>query len=282
EKTRAVPLTARRVCCFLAQLHAIWAERIFGRERACTKKWHGRTGLGDATGVGRLFPIDGCHPRFRNARRFRLSLNTDRPVKEPGTVRQKNQVNALVKILVDFAISTVAYFAIGYTVAYGVGFFQNAAAISGGATGYGPQGYTLVRFFFLCTFAAAVPAIVSGGIAERARFAPQAVATAAVVGLFYPLLEGVYWNGNFGLQEGFFVPMLGAAFHDFAGSVVVHAFGGWLALGAVLCLGARLGRYDERGTATPPSSIPWLAMGSWLLCIGWFGFNVMSAQRLEA
>ncbi len=201
---------------------------------------------------------------------------------ETGTVRHKNQVNALVKILVDFAISTVAYFAIGYTIAYGVGFLQSAAAISGGASGYGAQGYTLVRFFFLCTFAAAVPAIVSGGIAERARFAPQAIATAAVVGLFYPLLEGVYWNGNFGLQEGFFAPVLGAPFHDFAGSIVVHAFGGWLALGAVLCLGPRLGRYDGRGSATPPSSIPWLAMGSWLLCIGWFGFNVMSAQRLEA
>ncbi len=201
---------------------------------------------------------------------------------ETGTVRHKNQVNALVKILVDFAISTVVYFLIGYTIAYGVGFFQNATAIAGGAEGYGAQGYTLVRFFFLCTFAAAVPAIISGGIAERAKFAPQAAATAALVGLFYPLLEGVYWNGNFGLQESFFNAQLGAPFKDFAGSIVVHAFGGWAALGAVLMLGPRLGRYEGRGTASAPSSIPWLAMGSWLLCIGWFGFNVMSAQRLEA
>ena len=201
---------------------------------------------------------------------------------ETGTVRHKNQVNALVKILVDFAISTVVYFLIGYTIAYGVGFFENATVIAGGAEGYGAQGYTLVRFFFLCTFAAAVPAIISGGIAERAKFAPQAAATAALVGLFYPLLEGVYWNGNFGLQESFFNAQLGAPFKDFAGSIVVHAFGGWAALGAVLMLGPRLGRYEGRGTASAPSSIPWLAMGSWLLCIGWFGFNVMSAQRLEA
>ena len=201
---------------------------------------------------------------------------------ETGTVRHKNQVNALVKILVDFAISTVAYFLIGYTIAYGVGFFQSATAIAGGAEGYGAQGYTLVRFFFLCTFAAAVPAIISGGIAERAKFVPQAAATAALVGLFYPLLEGVYWNGNFGLQESLFNAQLGAPFKDFAGSIVVHAFGGWAALGAVLMLGPRIGRYDGRGTASAPSSIPWLAMGSWLLCIGWFGFNVMSAQRLEA
>src|SRR4029078_12737909 len=81
---------------------------------------------------------------------------------EAGTVRHKNQVNALCKILVDFAISTIAYFFIGYTVAYGVTFLLNAEAISGGAQGYDPQGLTLVRFFFLCTFAAAVPAIVSG------------------------------------------------------------------------------------------------------------------------
>ncbi len=201
---------------------------------------------------------------------------------ETGTVRHKNQVNALVKILVDFAVSTVFYFLIGYTVAYGVGFFAAAPAISGGAPGYEAQGYTLVRFFFLCTFAAAVPAIISGGIAERAKFAPQAIATAALVGLFYPLLEGVFWNGNFGLQESFFNAQLGAPFKDFAGSIVVHAFGGWAALGAVLLLGPRLGRYEGRAMASAPSSIPWLAMGSWLLCIGWFGFNVMSAQRLEA
>ena len=142
-------------------------------------------------------------------------------------------------------MSTIAYFVIGYTVAYGVSFYSSAAAISGGAPGFQGQGYTLVRFFFLCTFAAAVPAIVSGGIAERAKFTPQAVATATLVAVCYPLLEGVYWNKNFGLQEYFFKDVLGAEFKDFAGSVVVHAFGGWVALGAVLCLGPRLGRYDE-------------------------------------
>jgi Amt family ammonium transporter len=201
---------------------------------------------------------------------------------ETGTVRHKNQVNALVKILVDFAVSTVFYFMIGYTIAYGVDFFTNAKAIAGGAPPYDAQGYTLVRFFFLVTFAAAVPAIISGGIAERAKFGPQAAATAILVGFCYPLIEGVYWNGNFGVQA-YLTEHFGAAFKDFAGSIVVHAFGGWAALGAVLMLGPRLGRYDgSRPGATPPSSIPWLALGSWLLCIGWFGFNVMSAQKLEA
>ena len=200
---------------------------------------------------------------------------------EVGTVRHKNQVNALVKILVDFAISTISYFFIGYWIAYGVNFFASAGTIAGG--NYGPQGFGLVKFFFLCTFAAAVPAIVSGGIAERAKFGAQSIATALLVGIAYPLLEGAAWNRNFGLQDGLFKGMLGADFHDFAGSVVVHAFGGWVALAAVMQLGARLGRYDKgRSIATPPSSIPWLAMGSWLLCIGWFGFNVMSAQSLKA
>ncbi len=201
---------------------------------------------------------------------------------EVGTVRHKNQVNALVKILVDFAISTLAYFFIGYWIAYGVSFLASAEAISGGAKPFDGQGLTLVKFFFLCTFAAAVPAIISGGIAERARFNAQGVATAILVGICYPLLEGVVWNKNFGIQEGIFAPLLGAELKDFAGSIVVHAFGGWAALAAILQLGPRLGRYDKgRSIASPPSSIPWLAMGSWMLCVGWFGFNVMSAQSLK-
>jgi ammonium transporter, Amt family len=195
---------------------------------------------------------------------------------EVGTVRHKNQVNALVKILVDFAISTLVYFGIGYTLSYGVSFLANAEAISGG------QGLDLVKFFFLATFAAAVPAIISGGIAERARFVPQCVATGLMVALAYPVIEGVIWNKNFGLQDNLFAVTLGAPFKDFAGSIVVHAFGGWAALAAVRQLGARIGRYDRgRPISPPPSSIPWLAMGSWLLCIGWFGFNVMSAQSLK-
>ena len=202
---------------------------------------------------------------------------------EVGTVRHKNQVNALVKILVDFAISTLVYFFLGYWIAYGVTFLVSAEAISGGMKGFDPQGLSLVKFFFLATFAAAIPAIVSGGIAERAKFLPQCAATAILVGIAYPLLEGVFWNKNFGLQEHFFAPVLGAEFKDFAGSIVVHAFGGWVGLAAVLRLGARIGRFGKgHSYGIPPSSIPWLAMGSWLLCVGWFGFNVMSAQSLKA
>ncbi|KAA0693443.1 ammonium transporter [Halopseudomonas laoshanensis] len=194
---------------------------------------------------------------------------------EVGTVRQKNQVNALSKIISDFAISGLAYFFIGYWIAYGVTFFEGAEALTD------QNGYSLVKFFFLMTFAAAIPAIISGGIAERARFAPQLVASLLIVGFIYPFFEGLVWNGNMGFQ-GWLEASFGAPFHDFAGSVVVHAVGGWLALGAVLMLGARRGRYrDGHVVAMPPSNIPFLALGAWILTIGWFGFNVMSAQTID-
>lgn len=203
---------------------------------------------------------------------------------EAGTVRRKNQVNALVKILVDFGVSTVAYFLVGYGVAYGVDFFVNAKALSGadGSAGFAASGLDLVKFFFLLTFAAAIPAIISGGIAERAKFWPQTIATAVIVGVCYPLFEGAVWGGNFGMQA-MINDMFGAEFHDFAGSIVVHGVGGWIALGAVVLLGVRRGRYtrDGRAVGIPPSNIPFLALGSWLLCIGWFGFNVMSAQSVS-
>ncbi|WP_068826017.1 ammonium transporter [Pseudomonas sp. BMS12] len=193
---------------------------------------------------------------------------------EVGTVRHKNQVNALSKILSDFAISALAYFFVGYWVAYGISFFEPAAVLTEG------NGYALVKFFFLLTFAAAIPAIISGGIAERAKFGPQLCATLLIVAFVYPFFEGLIWNGNFGLQD-WLSERFGAAFHDFAGSVVVHAVGGWLAFGAVILLGRRDGRYREgRLVAFAPSNIPFLALGSWILIIGWFGFNVMSAQTL--
>ena len=195
---------------------------------------------------------------------------------ELGTVRKKNQVNALVKIMVDFSVSTVVYFLVGYGVAYGTHFFVGAEQLAA------KNGYELVKFFFLLTFAAAIPAIISGGIAERARFYPQLLATAVIVGLVYPLFEGVAWNQQFGVQA-WIKATTGDEFHDFAGSVVVHAMGGWLALPAVILLGARSNRYRKDGgvSAHPPSNIPFLALGAWILTVGWFGFNVMSAQTID-
>ena len=214
-----------------------------------------------------------------------LAMHSGFAFLEVGTVRRRSQVNALVKILGDFAVSTIAYFFIGYAVAYGIDFFAGAKVLTGQAAGaghkFGPSGYDLVKFFFLLTFAAAVPAIISGGIAERARFVPQAIATAVIVALIYPAFEGMVWGSRLGFQD-WMKASFGETFHDFAGSVVVHAVGGWIALGAVLLLGARTGRYRADGSVVgiPPSNIPFLALGSWVLSVGWFGFNVMSAQKL--
>jgi Amt family ammonium transporter len=205
-----------------------------------------------------------------------LAMHSGFAFLELGTVRKKNQVNALVKILVDFSVSTIAYFFIGFSIAYGVNFF------SGAETLMQKNGFELTRFFFLLTFAAAIPAIISGGVAERAKFNPQLLATFLIVGFIYPFFEGIAWNQAFGIQA-WLKASFGQEFHDFAGSVVVHAMGGWIALPAVLLLGARHGRYNKNGgiSAHPPSSIPFLALGAWILTVGWFGFNVMSAQTLD-
>jgi len=205
-----------------------------------------------------------------------LAMHSGFAFLELGTVRRKNQVNALVKILCDFAVSTIAYFFVGFGIAYGISFLAPAADLAQ------KSGYELVKFFFLLTFAAAIPAIVSGGIAERAKFNSQLAATFLLVALVYPFFEGIAWNDRFGIQP-WLEASFGAKFHDFAGSIVVHAVGGWIGLVAVLLLGARRGRYSRTGeiSAHPPSSIPFLALGAWVLSVGWFGFNVMSAQAID-
>ncbi len=195
---------------------------------------------------------------------------------EVGSVRKKSQVNALVKILSDWSVSTVVYFLIGFPLAYGISFLRPAEALIGE-----DQGYQLVRFFFLLCFAACIPAIISGGIAERAKFWTQLIAGGIFAGLVYPIFEALIWGRFSGDLQGWIEGLTGAAFHDFAGSVVVHSIGGWLALPAILILGPRLGRYTRsKSRPIPVSSIPFLALGSWILAVGWFGFNVMSAQSL--
>lgn len=198
---------------------------------------------------------------------------------EVGSVRKKNQVNACCKIICDWGISTVVYFLIGFPIAYGISFLRSASGLVGET-----QGFELVRFFFLLAFAACIPAIISGGIAERAKFWPQAVAGAVFVGLVYPFFESLVWGQNLLLgQNGSWLANItgGIAFHDYAGSIVVHSLGGWLALPAIIIIGPRIGRYQrKKSTGIHASSIPFLALGSWILAVGWFGFNVMSSQSL--
>ena len=203
---------------------------------------------------------------------------------EVGSVRQKNQVNATVKIMTDWATSTVIYFLIGFPLAYGINFWMNASDLSSllnGSVVPGARGFDLVHCFFLTTFAACIPAIISGGIAERAKFWPQLFAGAIFVGLCYPLFESFAWGKNAMIQN-LLLLKTGARFHDYAGSVVVHSMGGWIALPAVVILGQRIGRWTNGvSKGIPVSNIPFLSLGSWILAVGWFGFNVMSAQSLS-
>lgn len=203
---------------------------------------------------------------------------------EAGSVRRKNVVNALTKIVMDWSISTFIYFIIGFPLAYGISFLKPVSKIY-------EFDFNFVHFFFLLTFAACIPAIISGGIAERSKFGTQAIAGAIFVGLVYPVYEALIW-GHWGISAagdpiGFNLWLQhigGAAFHDYAGSVVVHAMGGWLALPAIMILGPRLGRYRNNGhsEAPPIHSIPYVALGSWFLMVGWFGFNVASAGKLSS
>lgn len=200
---------------------------------------------------------------------------------EVGTVRKKNQVNALNKILFDWAISTIVYFLIGFPIAYGIksfSFWQDAnSLIEAGSV-------DMIRFFLLLGFAACIPAIISGGIAERAKFWTNSVAGAIFVGLVYPFVESAIWGQlNFFGSGSWLESLVGVPFKDYAGSIVVHAMGGWLALPAIIILGPRRKRYLENGESSPisVSNIPFLALGSWILCVGWFGFNVMSAQAID-
>jgi Amt family ammonium transporter len=201
---------------------------------------------------------------------------------EVGSVRHQSQVNALNKIIFEWAVSAVVYFTIGYPIAYGIKnftFWQGANTLA--VAGQVP----MVKFFLLLGFAACIPAIISGGVAERSKFWTNTLAGAILVGLVYPLFEAAVWGQLpvFG-TDSWLSSWAGLPFHDYAGSVVVHSLGGWFALPAILLLGPRMKRYNFYGDSSPikVSSIPFLALGSWILCVGWFGFNVMSAGRIGA
>jgi Amt family ammonium transporter len=195
---------------------------------------------------------------------------------EVGTVRRKNQVNALVKILVDFCVSTLMYFFVGYGIAYGVHFFASASTLTQAS------GYDLVKFFFLLTFAAAIPAIVSGRH-RRAR-----ALLAAGDGHRTDRRPALPVLRRHRLERQLRLPGLaaGAVRRALPRLRRVHrgACRGRLGrAGGGACCWARARSLSRDGgiSAHPPSSIPFLALGAWILTVGWFGFNVMSAQKLE-
>lgn len=205
-----------------------------------------------------------------------LSMHAGFAFLEAGTVNKKNEINAFNKIIFDWSVATVVYFIIGYPLAYGKMLYMDLPRF------FENNGYELVKFFFLLGFAACIPAIISGGVAGRMKFYAQSLGVIGLVAIIYPFFESIVWGQNIFMgQEGsFFETVFGAPFHDFAGSVVVHSLGGWIALPAVLILGERKGRYKSHFN-TQPNNVSHLVLGSWILIVGWFGFNVMSAQKID-
>ena len=171
---------------------------------------------------------------------------------EAGLVRTKNTTAILTKNICLYSLSCLAFFAIGYQVMYG--------AISNG------DHSGLSDFFFQVVFVATAASIISGTIAERMKFWPFMAFVAVLSALIYPLQGAWTWGGGFLSETGF---------SDFAGSTIVHSVGGWAALAGVLLLGARHGKYREDGKANliPPSNLPLATLGTFVLWLGWFGFN---------
>jgi len=205
-----------------------------------------------------------------------LSMHAGFAFLEAGTVNKKDEVNAFNKIIFDWSVVTVVYFIIGYPVAYGIKIYADIGEMIQN------NGYELVRFFFLVGFAACIPAIISGGVSGRMKFYAQTFASIGLAAIIYPFFESLVWGQNdfMGQAGSVFENLFGAVFHDFAGSVVVHSIGGWIALPAVIILGARKGRFNTKFN-TLPNNISHLVLGSWILIVGWFGFNVMSAQSID-
>ena len=176
---------------------------------------------------------------------------------EAGLHGSKNAVNIFMKNYATFAIAGIAYWAIGFSIMYGSGLFLSGyeADLFPGAA----------DFFFQMVFAATAATIVSGAIGGRMKFGAYLVFALVMTAFIYPFLGSWHWGGGWLEQLGFY---------DFAGSSVVHAVGGFAALGGIMALGPRLGRYvNGKVMAMPGHNLPLAGVGVFLLWIGWFGFN---------
>ncbi|MDQ2093936.1 ammonium transporter [Rhodalgimonas zhirmunskyi] len=196
---------------------------------------------------------------------------------EAGLVRTKNVTMQLTKNMALFSIAAIMYYLIGYNLMYpGDGWSMDGVLGAFGLTGLEPVGladtetdltYASVGsdFFFQLMFCATTASIVSGTLAERIKLWPFLIFTVVLTGLIYPIQASWKWGGGF-LDAGGFL--------DFAGSTVVHSTGGWAALAGALILGPRLGKYKE-GRVVPimGSNLPLATLGTFILWLGWFGFN---------
>ena len=186
---------------------------------------------------------------------------------EAGMVRTKNVTAILTKNIALYSVACIAFYLIGYNLMYGEG---NVVLGSGFAlSGTSADGHSLLSdFFFQVVFVATAASIVSGTVAERVRFWPFMIFTLVLTAIIYPIQGHWTWGGTSlgGLIDGF---------SDFAGSTIVHSVGGWAGLAGALLLGARKGKYDSQGNIhpMPASSLPLSTLGTFVLWLGWFGFN---------
>jgi len=198
---------------------------------------------------------------------------------EVGLVRQKNATMQLMKNMGLFSFAAIAYYAIGYNLMYpGDGWTIPNILGAFGTTGLEPVGlegaepdltYASVGsdFFFQLMFCAATASIVSGALAERIKLWPFIIFVIILTGLIYPIQASWKWGGGF-LDADW-------GFQDFAGSTVVHSVGGWAALAGAIVLGPRIGKYTKDGRVNPfpGSNLPLATLGTFILWLGWFGFN---------
>lgn len=184
---------------------------------------------------------------------------------ESGLCRRKNAAMILLKNVAVVAIGSLVYYAVGYGVMFGEGNGLVGMGQFFPGTGSEVSGLPIYVFlFFQLVFAATAATIVSGAIAERARLSTFFAFTVLTCGLLYPLVGHWVWGGGWLAELGF---------HDFAGSTVVHAVGGTLALSGAVLTGARLGRYGAEGRVMPAHNLPLATLGVLILWLGWFGFN---------
>jgi Amt family ammonium transporter len=208
-----------------------------------------------------------------------IFMNAGFGMLETGFCRQKNAVNILCKNLIVFALATLAFWALGFSLAFGssAGGFLGAGGwflSSEDPATYGLEDYTLtipVFFLFQAAFAGTAATIVSGAVAERIKFIDFVIFSVILTAIVYPISVHWVWGGGMLSEIGF---LGGAGFSDFAGSTVVHSAGGWAALMGAAILGPRIGKYqDGQPSALPGHNMSIATLGCLILWIGWFGFN---------
>jgi Amt family ammonium transporter len=191
---------------------------------------------------------------------------------EAGLTRAKSVANIMMKNLMDCCAGVLAFFLVGFSVAYGPEQLGGVFGWGGwflDANGFDQSGLTVAtNFFFQAAFAATAATIVSGAMAERTKFKSYFIYSLVITSIIYPVVVRWTWGGGW-------LSTLATPFSDFAGSTVVHSVGGWAALMGAIILGPRVGKYgaDGKARAIPGHSIPFVILGVFILFIGWFGFN---------